>query len=45
MKRLVAVLIASSALFAATFSVARADTPSQSECTGPASYCNVFFGH
>jgi hypothetical protein len=45
MKRLVVTLIASSALFAVLSVTARADTPSQSQCQGPAAYCNVYFGH
>jgi hypothetical protein len=45
MKRLVVMLIASSALFTMLSVSARADTPSQSQCQGSAAYCNVYFGH
>ncbi|WMY11411.1 hypothetical protein [Paraburkholderia phenoliruptrix] len=43
MKRILSALITSVALFAAASGVAQAAAPSQ--CTGPASYCNVFFGN
>jgi hypothetical protein len=43
MKRIISVLIASVALFAAVSSVADAAT-APAKCNGPASYCNVFFG-
>jgi hypothetical protein len=43
MKRILSALIASVALFAAASGVAQAAAPSQ--CNGPASYCNVFFGN
>jgi hypothetical protein len=43
MKRILSALIASVALFAAASGAAQAAAPSQ--CNGPASYCNVFFGN
>ncbi|CAB3648581.1 hypothetical protein LMG22037_00825 [Paraburkholderia phenoliruptrix] len=43
MKRILSALITSVALFAAASGVAQAAAPSQ--CNGPASYCNVFFGN
>jgi hypothetical protein len=43
MKRILSALIASVALFAAAAGAAHAATPAQ--CSGPASYCNVFFGN
>lgn len=43
MKRILSVLIASVALFAVAPGIANAAAPSQ--CNGPASYCNVFFGN
>ena len=43
MKRILSVLVASVALFAAASGVVHAATPAQ--CNGPASYCNVFFGN
>jgi hypothetical protein len=43
MKRILSALIASIALFAAASGAALAAAPSQ--CNGPASYCNVFFGN
>jgi hypothetical protein len=43
MKRILSALIASIALFAAASGAAEAAAPSQ--CNGPASYCNVFFGN
>ncbi|CAB3702823.1 hypothetical protein [Paraburkholderia rhynchosiae] len=43
MKRILSVLIASVALLAAASGAAEAAAPAQ--CSGPASYCNVFFGN
>lgn len=43
MKRILSALIASVALFAAASGAVHAAAPSQ--CNGPASYCNVFFGN
>ncbi|MFM0740805.1 Spy/CpxP family protein refolding chaperone [Paraburkholderia sp. GAS199] len=43
MKRILSALIASVALFAAASGAAHAAAPAQ--CSGPASYCNVFFGN
>jgi len=44
MKRIISALIASLALFAAVSGVAHAAASSTTQCQGPASYCNVFFG-
>jgi len=43
MKRILSALMASVALFALMSSVADAAAPAK--CSGPASYCNVFFGN
>ncbi|MDE1180270.1 hypothetical protein [Paraburkholderia sp.] len=43
MKRILTALIATAALFAAVSGVAHA--ADSNKCSGPASYCNVFFGN
>ncbi|WP_269767968.1 hypothetical protein [Caballeronia hypogeia] len=44
MKRIFTILVASIAVFAAAGAARAADLQS-SECQGPATYCNVYFGH
>ncbi|WP_250453927.1 hypothetical protein [Caballeronia sp. ATUFL_M2_KS44] len=44
MKRILSILIASVALFAAAGAAQAVESQQPSSCQGPASQCNVFFG-